>query len=269
MQKLFEKEISEIIKLYQSGVSNGNLAKQYSVSKTTIKDLLKKQNINLRKASPKKIYDVHFFDSYDAISVYWAGMLMADGNIRKGNKVVNLTLAEIDKEHLLKLKKCTKSDAKIYEFKSVKANAIQFCGDWFPAALEKNYSIVNNKSLICSFPKQLPKTYYREFIRGIFDGDGSIYENSNHGLIAFTGTVELLTFLRDFFHDELGVVCQQTKNNQTGFHKITLNPHNNLIGNLGYGKASAIIITNWMYENSLSETRLTRKYEKFLRLFAK
>ena len=55
---------------------------------------------------------------------------------------------------------------------------------------------VPNKSLILTFPNkyQVPKNLINHFIRGYFDGDGSIYEYSktHAGSISFIGTESVL-----------------------------------------------------------------------------
>ena len=82
---------------------------------------------------------------------------------------------------------------------------------------------VNNKSLILTFPSedQVPVKYLSHFIRGYFDGDGSLHftqsgkaKNPNYK-INFLGTENLLIGIRKFFQKEK--LCLEKKDNIYSF----------------------------------------------------
>ena len=57
----------------------------------------------------------------------------------------------------------------------------------------------SGKEKVCNIDKK----YYRDFIRGLWDGDGFIRENlSGIGLV---GSEEVLAFVQNYFNDSLGV----------------------------------------------------------------
>lgn len=66
----------------------------------------------------------------------------------------------------------------------------------------KGYGLVERKSLTLRFPKDLPQEFQRHFIRGFFDGDGSLTLHKNqyncYGQISFAcGSHDFLVGLQD------------------------------------------------------------------------
>lgn len=64
--------------------------------------------------------------------------------------------------------------------------------------LEQNFEIKNKKSLTCEISNKIPKKYIKDYIRGYFDGDGSITFTSTD-TINFLGTKKTVSFIRDYF----------------------------------------------------------------------
>ena len=142
-------------------------------------------------------YDLNerYFENIDTQDkAYWLGFIAADGCICNNNIVINL--AYIDKRHLLKFKKCVECvDKPIYYMEnkivnrqdsiSISLHSKDMCMD-----LAK-YGIVPKKCFTVQFPN-IRANLIRHFIRGYFDGDGSIYKRSNGGCISFSGNKQML-----------------------------------------------------------------------------
>lgn len=82
---------------------------------------------------------------------------------------------------------------------------------------------------MCVFPEQIPKHLWSHFIRGIFDGDGCVtcgkytnkmLEQKRNIVINFTGSVALLDFLKNHFHNHIGVVVG--RGSVTGMPRLIL-----------------------------------------------
>lgn len=119
-----------------------------------------------------------YFDSLTTdAQAYWLGFIAADGCII-GNAVI-VRLAMKDAHHLEQLRVAMDCDRPIsthsyrYAFASFEARAPQLV-----AALS-HYGIVPRKSLTLKFP-MLPEALTGAFVRGYFDGDGTIgwYKNT-------------------------------------------------------------------------------------------
>lgn len=164
----------------------------------------------------KRIYNVNddYFNIIDnEVKAYWLGFLFADGwiNQRKGQDRLVLDLAVKDKNHLKKYKKALNFKGPVKDF-TIKSG--QWKGFIHTMVSITSQQLVNDlnklgctprKSLTLKFPK-IKKSLIRHFIRGYFDGDGSVFiSNEKHwrsGKISpvihyrFIGTEDFLTIVK-------------------------------------------------------------------------
>jgi predicted DNA-binding protein YlxM (UPF0122 family)/transcriptional regulator with XRE-family HTH domain len=163
--------------------------------------LLKKTNVN-----------EDFFSSWSSAMAYVLGVIYTDGNLNPGrireswraksaSTIPSITVAQKEPELLEKILHLMDCDAKLYFHKekvygNTKAGALYH----FRISNEKLYDdIVNlgltpNKSLIMQFPN-VPNEYVRHFIRGCWDGDGSVYiekESRRIGASFVSGSIEFV-----------------------------------------------------------------------------
>lgn len=126
-----------------------------------------------------------FFEQVDnEHKAYWLGFLMADGHInkREGQDRLVLTTSSKDFQHLYKYVDSLgfEGTVKHYEikvgtFKGYKFSNVQITSQKMVDDLAK-YGCVKKKSLMLEFPKSLiPDHLIHHFIRGYFDGDGSVF----------------------------------------------------------------------------------------------
>jgi intein-encoded DNA endonuclease-like protein len=168
---------TQIINLYQSGLGMSKIAYKLNISSTTVWNILKTNNIEIRRKH-SKIDEDYFENPNTEKSTYWAGFIAADGyiyNPNKGNSQSSLTieLAIKDKKHLSKLgadlcKNITDYDK--HNSCKLRVTSNKICKD-----LEQ-YKIYQNKSLTLKFPENINNKNIHHFIRGYFDGDGSFYK---------------------------------------------------------------------------------------------
>ena len=185
--KITQETLNEIIKLYSTEkISLGKISKQFRISEARLKKLLKENNIHIRShQESKKIYEYNenYFNTIDTPDkAYWLGFIYADGYITKsthGSNVFGITLAEI--EPLKKLNKCMESNMRIRPytktggFKTESTEyKLTFCNDKVVSDLEK-WGCVENKTFKLKFPEFLDKDLIPHFVRGYFDGDGSVF----------------------------------------------------------------------------------------------
>lgn len=185
---------------------------------------------------------------------YWLGFLYADGCVHrfKNSYKVELTLQESDLEHLLKFKNFIdwKENPKYRE--AQKAYRVSF-GSRKVAEDLISLGCVPNKSLILTFPDKVPDSLIQHFIRGYFDGDGSIHLIQNkHSVtpdVRILGTKEFLRTL-----------LTKLQINTASIKKCKHNSSNNYY--VKFNKDDSYKFLNYIYKDAL--IYLQRKFDKYV-----
>lgn len=255
MKKIDEKRCDEAVKLYNNGLGIKAISKKLAVNPKTVSAILKRRGVwvkdNIRPF--KNLYDIHFFNSYTSENCYWAGFILADGNIRSGRKCLQIGLKKDDVYHLQKFSNAINFTGPIYkDIRKSGYESVKICisGKWLVDDLNKNFNIYSKKSLVAIFSEKIPKEYLSDFIRGYFDGDGGITQNKNGVRISFIGTQNVMSRIRNIFEDEIGVYIPKINKDDKMYR-------------LQYycGKAKSVL--DWLYVTSNYKIRLDRKYYKY------
>ena len=258
-----EEQIQYIINHYQENFSTGILAEKFSTSTQAIRGLLRRKGIKVLNRTELNMKDFprnsNYFNKIDSFDkAYWLGFLYADGYISKDNEI-RINLKREDEEHLRKFLRAInaknhtikysqkKQEDKIYYQAYCHIRDNQMVKDL------ANLGCVNNKSLILTFPneQQLPKEFQSHFIRGYFDGDGSITFSNKKCRISFVGTQNML----------LGIQKVLDKEN------LALEKHENFCRLSIMGNRQLVKILSFIYLDSYYEIELNRKrtiYNNFL-----
>ncbi|MBI5148070.1 hypothetical protein HZA33_00130 [Candidatus Pacearchaeota archaeon] len=257
MKKFFKKEkLNKLIELARTKkYSAPKLAKKFRCDRKTIFRILKDKEIMLPNLGrfKKRIYcNEKFFKKLNKISAYWLGFIAADGVLSLRDKSVLICLSEKDKKHLYKFKKAIKTNAKIGLIKSNRSAHIGICDkDLFESLVERG--VTPNKSLSIKKVK-FPQRLSSHFIRGVFDGDGSISGSDiSHIQLMIAGNKEFLEQLQD-------ILIKNCKLNRVKLYRLTK-------GNaykLQYTGPQIFKILKFLYRNSNKNMRLDRKYTKYL-----
>lgn len=208
---MFSKEIQkDIVDLYKNN-SITKLMKIYKVERHVINKILKHNKVNIRNRNiERKIYKVKsdYFDNIDnEYKAYFLGLLYADGC--NTGKNITITLKEEDAYVLKEFSEKIYYNKRPLYFKNRKKEkqtyknqyTLCICDEQIRKSLEK-IGLVERKSLICNVPNsELSKDMFIHFLRGYFDGDGSVYitksKNRNYIRICVIGTKYFLNFLVD------------------------------------------------------------------------
>lgn len=239
-----EEQIKDIKERYSNGESYVNIGQVYNVSNKTIKRLLDNENIQSR-GNRKHSYDEHIFDKIDnAEKAYWIGFIAADGYINENRGFMRIKLQEYDLEHLKKFIKFIGGDEGMikYEYHNLTGNKQYYAevnGKYFVNSLVK-LNLRQGKSSGKEQLSPIPKKYIRDYIRGLWDGDGHI-ESTRLDLIS---SIEILEFVQKYLHD----------NCYTNINKII--KHCNTY-RIYVCKNREIVLKHLYYENCIS---LDRKY---------
>lgn len=165
------------------------VARTYSMPRVSVSRYAQKFGLYSPKFSRRKKnkVDSDYFANIDmARKAYWLGFIMADGSIyhSKDNKVqFEIKLQETDKEIIYDFAEdigFPKDSVKIgtakrkettCHFVSIRVYDNDFCKN-----LEK-HGIVDRKSGKEVIPNTVPTEFKKDFVRGFWDGDGSVSDN--------------------------------------------------------------------------------------------
>lgn len=138
--------------------------------------------LGLKKSIYHCVYD--YFETIDTEDkAYWLGFIYADGNISKAERTLTINLQGRDHGHLSKFNKCiqgnfpvklfdVEKNGKTYSMSQILVYSTKMAHD----LIDKG--VVPNKTNIIEFPN-IPDNLVNHFIRGYFDGDGSVCERKH------------------------------------------------------------------------------------------
>lgn len=199
------EESEEIIRLYNEGMNREQLAKKFNTSCGAITLVLTKNSVDIR---PRELYNVDetFFDDINTeAKAYILGMWCADGNVDPKRWCMKISLQEQDKEILEKIKASMKYEGPISFTKARKDNHQNQCV--LTIGRERLISKLieagcpPNKSLILKFPN-ISKNLVNHFIRGFFDGDGSLtFFDDRPCNIGIVSSIYFISELENIFNE--------------------------------------------------------------------
>ena len=222
----------------------------------------------------KYTYNNNFLKNITPEISWVLGLLVSDGfvsnNILSG--YFGLKLREGDKDCLFKVKKILKYNGpiliarsilsykgqkKVYMSRLLKINDISAVRELESIGIRANKTINENflECIACTNNEEI----INSFIRGIYDGDGSVLYDKQKNSVCFqiVGTSQLLTEIQKY----LMLYCHVNKT------VLTRNiPNKNHYALRYRGNIQAINILDWIYKYSKCHTRLKRKYDSFYRI---
>jgi hypothetical protein len=212
-----------------------DIAEKIGVDRTTIFNWtktfgLKRQKIVPEVANSRK-YSVNeeYFNKIDTEEkAYWLGFIAADGCVqcRKSKTLLSVELAKKDEDHLIKLKNAIEYTGPLHQRKAKNGKGSSCCLQVSSMKMVPDlmrHGIVERKSKILQPPFMINKEFYRHWIRGFFDGDGSI-SLCKDGRIKgefFSGSKNIIEFIvKEFFPLNIFLTLDiYTSKNCLGFHK--------------------------------------------------
>lgn len=264
----------ELIAAYKSGITVTKLAKIYGVSRYVISARLSKNGVSLFKKGfflrVCKNINEHYFDVIDAENkAYFLGLLYADGCNHNSDKrkKISISLQDRDKHILEEMSKSILDDIQINFIKRRLPSHKDQCSLTIHSHILSDKLVelgcASNKSLTLKFPEWLiDPELQRHFIRGYFDGDGSIgaYKRKNRKSLSYN--MEITSTL-DFCKVAADIIKQNVEINVL---LRPMAPKINMITNKLYIKGNKQVIQalDWLYKDAT--IYLQRKYDKYLEL---
>jgi len=143
-----------------------------------------------------KLQNPRYFEDIDTeAKAYWLGFLYADGGVTE--RRLSIHLKECDQPHIERFQQAIGSTHKLYPTKSgcvrVDISSTPMCRDLM------RHGVLPNKTLTLQPPANLNENLTAHFIRGFWDGDGSIgfYGKYEQLHMSATGTEAMMTWIQD------------------------------------------------------------------------
>lgn len=242
-------EVQQIINLYTVGSFNAaQIERAYGPghNRQTILRTLRRAGVAIRPQSEAvRTYKInpYILDAInDEKSAYWLGFIYADGhcNLHRHSLDINISIRDID--HLERLSAFFGSDMPVRDVMS---------DGYRQAQLKMNHhhlskqlielGIVKGRTQFQRTIDHVPGELINHFVRGIFDGDGSIYKYPRTG-ISLCGHQDFLIWMREFLSQQLDINPNRKLHKNSG--------SNNILYLIYGGRLQCIKIINWLYRDA-------------------
>lgn len=217
INNLSEEIQNQIIKAYKNNMSLRQIEQKFNATRSTVGKFLEKRGIKTSQGNHyrKYFHDINFFEQIDTEEkAYWLGFMFADGYIvnnenNYGEDDFGLTLAEDSLDCLEKFKSSLKATNPIRSDTSKAKGQTQYK---LVIRSQKtvndliSHGCVKQKSLILEPPKGVPQELIKHFIRGFFDGDGSLTrcQSKDGSSINFTINITSTFLMISWIYEILG-----------------------------------------------------------------
>ncbi len=259
-RKTNSKEREQLIcDLYLSGKSTKEIENIIGLKQFSILRYLKKNDIKRRtngEVHKKYTINENYFEEINTSDkAYFLGLLVSDGYGSSNGFQINLQIGDIDilktfTEYInyngtIKIAQDNRKES----YKDI-AKLIICCQKIGNDLIQ--YGITKGKSHNAFFP-DIPEEFYSHFIRGVFDGDGSIFiKTYKSGTFGICGNKPLLEKIRNVLIEKCSIPIQSVyqPNKDKGFVKLQVTK-----------KDSILKIRDFLYKDC-KNLYIARKYNK-------
>lgn len=179
-------DTSTIVQEYLNGQSLANLARANHCKPSDIKAILSQHKVHIRTRGEQNYFNPQnqrkysindsYFSTQSSNMAYLLGFLAADGCVYKNRNLIKIGLSAVDGDFLVKISEELDSTFPLHFYQT--KDGFDVCEFKFSSYQIKQdlaqYGVVPNKTGSFNFPSKLESKYYLDFIRGYFDGDGSV-----------------------------------------------------------------------------------------------
>ena len=244
---------------------------EFHMNDRLVKRLLTENGVHIKTIQETNIssykINIDFFKTQSTDLGYLLGLLSSDGCVASNENCIYIELQESDSSLLEQINAIIGNERQIKHYTT--KNNYKNCKLYFYSREIKEilgeYGIVPNKtySKDFHFPYSLDKRYWLDYIRGYFDGDGSItYSGNTLRFQIDSVNLPLLQHIQNFLLEEYNIKTAITKCDACDDNRTV--PLYRL-----YNYSQAAIETLQLLYSTQSELKLERKYQKFLEALSK
>ena len=266
-RKITSKDMKErCIERYKSGLSLEASGEPDGLSAAAVLMYMEEYNVPTRSAEEAhRKYPINedFFDNIDTEEkAYFLGFLYADGCNQMANFwsiVLSLEVADTEILHkfsnmIYKNENDAKNQVKIIDrSKEEKGIEVRLCINSKHICQQmQKLGCVSQKTFVIKYPEWMPEHLHRHFIRGYFDGDGTI--NRETEMASGCKIVSTLQFL-----DSIKAIS----NIDCSIYKVDKSNNKNTYELYYSGNRNQWLFLHWIYSGAT--IYLQRKYDAYLR----
>lgn len=261
--KVSEEIKEKIIKNYNNGKGLISSGKEFGISGNIVKKILQEKKIKIRNyresvqipnALRKKYFcNINYFKEENSKMAYILGFIAADGTISLKGNVIKITLSQKDRDFLEQIRKELNYTGSVKDTTTNKGydiSTLQITCKEYKEDLQK-YNIIPQKTYTFTFPTCLNSKYWIDFIRGYWDGDGTICTAGKEAIRASLCSYrkEFLEFILKYLEEVYNIP------------KVTIHKRENTYY-FQYSNNSTILLYKALYYSN-DVMCLKRKKEKF------
>lgn len=256
-----EQDITIVKAVLENHQSYQDAAKAINKDVTIVKRIAQDNNIIYDYRPYNKNFRHDFFSTIDTPQKAWLlGFLFTDGSVRQlGNHAyqIRLSIQLEDEEIINQIKRWLNIDTKTHYDKREGKEACGFevnSEQMFKDLAE--YGIVPNKTYIIKgiYLEKIPEHLRKDYVRGLFDGDGGI---------SFTGNIyEVSCDFTSYFYETVQEFQVFVDKNIGKKEHNKIVQFSNKARCAWRGRQQTLKILSWLYDDA--EIFLKRKYDKYL-----
>lgn len=219
-QRILTKEEKEQIVYLYTVEKRGQVycGKAVGTSDRKVKEVLREYNIKIRNYSEAAYYsnknrtlfkNQEYFDIESHNMAWLLGFIASDGSISLKTNTIKISLSTKDREILEKIKEEVEIENKIRDFTTADGfdcSSVEWTCEKHKNKL-KEYNIIPQKTFKLLPPYKLNKKYWIDYIRGYFDGDGSVnlIQGKNLRWQVCSATKPILEFIIEAFFEQYNI----------------------------------------------------------------
>lgn len=249
--KLSTEQLNMAREAYLENKSLRKTSDLLGISRNALTRIFKENNIAIGMSctNMKPNFIEYYFDKIDSDQkAYWLGFLSADGYLDHNSSSIRVELAEKDLCHLkafcntisYPVEKISKREERNTHWVSISSKKM------FDTLI--SLDIKSDKLLFSKLPQEL----HSSFLRGFYDGDGSIYHQGKSslgtGLIATKAQIETISKVLPLTDIKIRPVA---KTKPEGMWRLET-----------YNLSASLQLCEYLYQNST--VKLERKYNKYV-----
>jgi len=229
------------------------VAKKFGLNKNNIYNKLREWGIPLRGRRRNQTYFAHdkAFSKWSHQMAYCLGFIAADGHVWKDRPYLTIGIHKEDTQLLEYIRDYISPESQVRENKT--KTQVQLCIKSQQIWDDLNrFGINHNKTFNLKIDFKIPQKYLGDFIRGYFDGDGSIWK-SRKNPDYYTGSI--VSASKQFLLDLQQLI---------GFGNVR-ETHNGKYFSLDFSQSNLLKLKNLIYSDP-TKVVLNRKYDKFTQI---
>jgi len=258
--KIVPEKYPAIVALHKDGEKPSSIAQKYNVREEAIVRILRKCGAYQKRNSRQYFFREDFFAKIETEEqAYFLGLMYADGTNNHSGAAISL--CEPDDYLLRRFAAALKYNGAITIFKKRKPfHKLKYALSVHGKKISNDLTRVGcfpRKSLTLKFPttEQVPLSLMSHFLRGYFDGDGTLrHEPKGNKLqVQITSSPDFCTGFNNFLSSHLGFKGSKHTYSHSKAEDVRLSTR------------PGILFLDYIY--NISSVKMTRKFDKFINFF--